>query len=176
MKKVLSLVLASLVLVSVLAGCGSKPAENQNPSQEPVVTPPISGAPQTTAEYQTAMGEFMAAFGAIVDGNFAALVGAVEAGNPEDFAAWASEFDAVEAEVLAEMENLALASFGETDENTERYIEIAVAAADVTNALANFKSAVELASEGDMAEFEAGREAFVSEAKAAIEAWNAITE
>jgi len=179
MKKLLSLVLASLMLVAVLAGCGSKaPEESQSPSQEPIATSPVSGAPQTTEEYQTMLGEFIAAFDGIVNGKFASLVGAVEAGNPEDFAAWANEYSAVEAELLAAWDTLTLASTSgianESNENAERNIEINMASANVLNTLASFQEAVDRASEGDMSAFEADREAFASEAKAAIDEWNAI--
>jgi len=173
MKKVLSLILASLMLVAVLAACGS-PAE---PVATPVPTPesgdPIN-TPQSTEEYQTLIGEFTTSFDSIVNNRVVALVANLDTVvGTEGFDAWSTEFDAIYDDILAEMDNLSLASLAVTDEFVDQLLEITVNAAAVYEVFATFEPSVTAAAEGNMDEFEANRGAFVTGMNAAIEGWNA---
>jgi|GEM_PF-3233848 len=180
MKKVLSLVLASLMLVAVLAGCGSKDSTetpSESPSASPSASPVVSPSPEPPAavvDYDEAIEAFKVEFDAIANGEVAVLVEKLPTlESEEEFVAWGEELVAVLDEIYATGELLDAIEAAVTEETEEQFYAIANAASDVFGVLANFEHAVGHISAGEVEEFEEEKEMFISDIEEAIAAWNA---
>ena len=164
MKKVLSLVLASLMLVALLAACGSTP--EASPSPTPTATPSADPSPTPAVpadeDYEAIMGAFVGGFDVLVNDNLVALV--ADLAEAEDFAVWAAEFDAVLVDANEAVDSLETISELVPVEDEEQFTVLAVAAVEVQEVLASFEDAV--------AAGEVDADEFATAVDAAIEAWN----